>query len=637
MTIRDRYYEGLKETSPLCRSYWLNYSFLEGHQWVYYNKATNQLDAYADDERIRPVMNRMRANTRTLVATVTQRHLTFEVMATAADDHSVQAARLSERLLEDLRRTHNWESLREMNAMATFKGGTAAICVDWDEEAKTTIETGLSIAEFVIQPGVKDAERAVWWIKAQALPREEVRVMFDLPELPPADAAQGMSPVQERLITSRFSDGSERPELTLVLTYYERPSKLNPKGRFLVEVDNKIVEEGDWNFPFKDRLNLVITRETPREDHWFGSTIMDDVRPVQVAMNISWANLLEHMADASAAKLLLPQSSIGLMNQITDLPGEFLPYPDGQEKPSYLSPPALANWIQEQPGMLAMVMDDLLGVHDVTRGQAPTNIESGLGLSILAEKDATPAGRFVKETASAWSRLASMVLQMHQALVKEKRTSVVKTDGGPLKFEWTGADIAGQTHAIVPEDALVPRSRAAMQAFADKAIQMELITSLDEYARVAELPGQAEIVNTVLPGVSKAQRENSKMANGEVCVPAVFDPHDQHISVHNKFRMTEMYELLPPALQEVVDQHVQAHEIIAAEQMGRMVHQASLDPNLALSPNADGSPPPPVMPGEMPEPGMEEDPGEEGDDPETVEALDPEARSADVLNALGEE
>jgi hypothetical protein len=631
--IRDRYLEALKETQGLTRSYWLNFAFLDGHQWVWFNKATNQLDAYNDmDERIRPTINRMRSNFRTLSANATQRALSFEVLPEGADDHSVQAARLAERLLEDLHQSHSWEAVREKNAIATFKGGTAAICVDWDEDAKTTIETPLSIADFVVQPGVRDAERAVWWIKAQALPPEEVKVMFGLDTLPPADATSGMSPLQERLVGKHFDSDGQTPNLTLVLTYYERPTKLNPKGKFYVEVDNRIVEEGDWSFPFKNRLNLVITTETPHEDRWYGSSFLDDVRPIQVAYNLAWANLLEHMADASSAKLLLPQSAMALMEQITDTPGEMLTYPDGTEKPAYLNPPQLAGWIQEQPGLLALAMDDLMGVHDVSRGAAPANIESGYGLSILAEKDATPVGRFIKECAHAWSRLASMVLQIHQAEVREKRSSVIKTDGGPLKFEWTGKDISGQTNAKVPEEAIMPRSRAAMQAFADKAMQMQLVKSLDEYARIAELPGQAEIVNTVMPAVAKAQRENSRLANGEIVIPATFDDHAEHIRIHNNFRMTEMYELLPLSVQEIIDEHVQAHETLAAEAMGRAVHQAQLDPNLAQTPNADGSPPPEIMP----EPAGGEEAAPAQDDPDMLAAMDPEAMTTAALNALEE-
>lgn len=631
-SVRERYKTALKEIQSAVTNYWLNYAFLMGQQWTFYNRASNRVDVYQEgDDRIRPRMNRMRSNFRTIVGVATQRALSFEVMPQGADDHSVQAARLSERLLKDLHLEHNWESLREDFCIATFKGGTAAISVDWDEDQETTVEEVLPINSFVVQPGVKDAETAVWWIKAQLLPPSEVKAMFELSALPPADGKSGESPIQEQLIGS--DGGGRQVEQTLVLTYYERPNKVNPKGKFCVEVDGRIVQEGPWPFPFKHRLNLVIATETAREDKWWGDTFLNDCRPVQVAYNLAWANLLEHMADAGASKLLIPQSAMKIMEIMTDIPGEYIPYPDGTEKPGYLQPPQLASWLIEQPGMLALILDDLMGVHDVSRGTAPANIESGYGLSILAEKDSTPVGRFIKETAHAFSRLASMVLAVHEQEVRKKRTSIIRSEGGPIRFEWTGKDIAGQTKAVVPEDAIMPRSRAALQAFADKALQMKMVQTVDQYARLAELPGQEDIVKAVLPAVAKAQRENSKMANGEVILPAVFDAHGDHIRIHNDFRMTEVYELLPPSLQQMIDQHVQAHETLAAEQMGRAVHQAQLDPNLALTPNADGSGPPPVMP-TPPDPEAEAEAAAEAEEMAAVEVLDPEAATAEALTEI---
>ena len=44
-------------------------------------------------------------------------------------------------------------------------------------------------------------------------------------------------------------------------------------------------------------------------------------------------------------------------------------------------------WWQERPVDLREAIDDIMGVHDVSRGEAPSNIESGYGLSILVEQD----------------------------------------------------------------------------------------------------------------------------------------------------------------------------------------------------------------------------------------------------------
>ena len=83
--------------------------------------------------------------------------------------------------------------------------------------------------------------------------------------------------------------------------------------------------------------------------------------------------------------------------ELTDYAGEVVPYNDGmQVKPDYLSPPQMPGWWIQQPAMVKEELDDIMGVHDISRGAAPANIESGFGLTILAEKDNTPINRFIK-------------------------------------------------------------------------------------------------------------------------------------------------------------------------------------------------------------------------------------------------
>ena len=74
--------------------------------------------------------------------------------------------------------------------------------------------------------------------------------------------------------------GDQRPELTRVLTLYERPSRGNEKGTVAIVVDGKFVDgPKPWPFPFKDRLNFAITYETERDNVWQGETVVTPAEP----------------------------------------------------------------------------------------------------------------------------------------------------------------------------------------------------------------------------------------------------------------------------------------------------------------------------------------------------------------------
>jgi hypothetical protein len=617
LTIRDRYTSGLKPIRSELQNYWLNHSFILGHQWLWFNPSSRTLSELPrDPDRVQATINRMWPNSRIIISKAVQRELTFEVIPSAADDEAMEGAKLGESILDDHRKRHQWESLREKLSWMAWKGGTAAIGVDWDPNAGDviaasegtkinqgdTVETPLSLAEFVVEPGVRDGERARWWVKSQVLPPENVQAMFGLSKLPDADASNGMSPFQRKMLTSQYSGSTsdQLVDLTLVLTYYERPNALRPEGAIAVVVGEEVVAGGvrPWPFPFKEHLNLAIVHETPNETKWSGETVCTMARPIQTALNASWSSIIEHMKNAGNARLILPQSAVDLMDSLTDMPGEIVPYPDGTEKPGWLSPAQMPAWWIEEPKALRDEIDDVMGVHDVSRGQAPTNIDSGYGLSVLAEQDTTPVGKLVKSTAQAFGRVATMVLQTMEVQVKDQRKAVVRTPSAPPQTtSWTGSDLAGQTMAEVPLESVMPRNHSAMAQLGKELVQMGLIQTFEQFATVSEMPGYKDLINRLDPDVSKARWENHAMAEGNPEIPEKFDDHHIHIHELNNFRKTPRYRALDPDTRQIFEDHAKAHEVLAAEAAGRMQAMSAADPNMAEAvPDSDGTPPPAPLP-----------------------------------------
>ncbi len=643
--IREQYERGLRSIREEMHDYWINHAYLEGHQWLFYNSVTQRLDEYPrDPDRVQATVNRMRANTRTMMSKFMQRMMPLEVTPSEADDATVRGARIAESALRSIANDHGWERLRELAGYAVWKGATAAISVDWNPTKGEMIgqsngkpvyrgdteETVLSIAEFVVEPGARDAETARWWVKARALPPAEVQATYGLDKLPAADVTAGMTPFQAKLMTTGLGSGmsDENTNLTLVLTYYERPNHLAPKGRVAVVVGDELVGGGvkDWPFPWKDRLNLAVMTETPRENRWTGTTILTQAVPIQTAYNASWSSIIEHMKLAGNARLFIPQSAFDLMEQLTDLPGEFVPYPDGIQPPQWQAPPQLPSWVIMQPEKLAMELDDIMGIQDVNRGAAPVNIESGYGLSILAEEGSSPITRLLKEAVQAWAKVGKMVLLLNEKMVTDTRKAVIRTPGQPAEtVSWTGKDFAGQVEVSIPLDAVLPRSRAAMMAMADKLLQMGVITSFDQYARVIELPDQLHLTEAINPDIARARWENAMLAQGQPMIPFEVDDHGIHMNEHRTFMKSIRFFQLPEELKQAYYDHVQAHETMMAQTVARMRARAMLDPALAAMPDRTGAPPiPPEMLTVAQGMGSGMMPGDaEGEEPEENEPAEP--------------
>ena len=620
--ITERYKTGLSAIRNHVNDFWLNHAFIIGHQWLYISKTNGQLNDMPEDlDRVQATINRMWPNSRVIVAKLTQREMPFEVQPDAADDATVKGARLSESVLNQTARDHDWEIIREKLAWSTIKGGTAAASISWDgaaghtaayaardgKELKggDTVEKCHNIAQFVVEPGVRDAETARWWIDVDALPPEVVQAQYGLETPPKSDITSGSSSLMRELIStssvSNNTGGGTQPDLTLVLTYWERPNSLAPEGRWSVVVDGEIVEghdpenevEAHWPFPWKDRLNLVVTRETMLEDNWTGRTILTAARPIQVMLNAAWSSIIEHMKLAGNARLVVPQSSVDILDTLTDLPGDVIVIPDGAQQPNFVQPAQLPGWIIDLPLNLAVQLDDEMGVHDISRGSAPANIESGFGLSILAEQDSTPVGRISKEIARAFSKLATMSLMLFEDNVIETREAGISESGTgrvPMRTPWTGKDLHGQVHANVPLESIIPKSKVEARQLAQEMVSMGMITTMNEFLNVAEITNAGDILEKMDPDLYKAELENADMAAGRIVISANFDDHTVHITSHNNFRKTRRYMMMPDAEREVVDLHIQGHEVRAAEDLAERRSLEKTDPALATLPRASGAP-----------------------------------------------
>lgn len=608
--IRDKYTQSNYALQREQWNYVLNRAFLHNEQWVNFDRVRQTVAAIPrEPDRLRVTFNKLWPASRHLMSKLLSRPLVFEVAPCEPDDGSVRGAHVAESVLADLHKYHNWEEARENIAWSAWLGGTSVLALDWDQRAGRQVttseeygdrgtgdicETALNILEVAWEPGARQAEKGLWWIRAQVMPPAEVKDMYDLKELPPADATAAQGFMGRTL--SLEDIGRPVPNLSLVMTYYERPSKKRPQGCIATVVGDKIVDgPHPWPFPFKDRLNMVVFRETKVAGKAHGETIFSAAVPVQVALNQSLSTILEHLKLTGNSRMLMPDTMEDI--ELTDLPGEVLTYNAAGGKPEWMSPGPMANWVMESPAMLQRQLDDIMGLHDVSRGIAPSNIESGVGLSVLVEQDTTPLGALTRELAFGFERFACLVLETYAANVKDTRKARLQQKGySPEVIEWNGKSLAGQTIASVPMDAVMPRSRTALMAFAKELWDRKIIQDPQMFTKVADLPGQDDLLAGLNSDAAKAQRENRDMGVGKVVVPRDFDVHAEHIKRHNDFRKTMRYESMPPEWQEAVDDHIVAHERMAFEEAGKQVAKMNIHPGLGTVPTAANEAPIPMAP-----------------------------------------
>jgi hypothetical protein len=600
------------ELSLQRRDFWQNLAFHFGEQWVWWSERRRQLMPIAQawsplgEGKTRLVRNRIRSGMSSLLARLLKSQLEFDVPPTSSSDDVVSGAMLAEDVLMGTYHDQQWASIRFDEVFAAFMGGTSAVAVEWDGSAGVELErdpmtgaivgtgecrlTALNITEFGLEPGVRSVSDARWWVQAIAMAPKVAQAKYGLAEPPKADAAMLLSPLQTSLMEKMGRPRSG--DMTLVLCLYERPNKEVPAGRYVCVVGDKVVAQSKWPFTVKDRLNLQLFREDQIQGTWIGSTMLNDAVRVQTHYNFIRSNIAEHAKKVGNAKILNPQGATN-EDDWTDNIGDIIDYqPDiNGGKPEYMAPPQLPRWLIQEAADAKAELDDIMHVHDTSRGSASFDRASGQALALLAEKDDSPLGLLATDQMLGWSAIGSFVLEEYAARVTETRTLQVpprQTGGAGMdqlvqgfrQNEWNGKRLRGQTRAYVPLDSVMPYSQAARQQFANDLWDRKINTDPVMHARLLGLPAR-DLLSMVNPDVARAQRENTRMMVGEVEFPEDFDEHDTHIAEHNRLRKSDAYRYAPAEIRSIIDDHIKMHEQMTAAELAKQMQRSTMNPALA--------------------------------------------------------
>lgn len=603
--VADRWTDGGDIMRRARRDYWLNLAFYLGEQWLWWSAHRNMWMPMSQSYsplgvgRVRLTVNRFGPNLLNLMGRMVKSELPFEVTPSDSADDVVDGARRGEKVLAYAKKEQGWESLRFDALLSSFFGGTSAVMTEWDafagaplrydEATDQPLSTGdtrlraLNVNEFCLQPNVREYRDARWGIMGICAPPSVVQEWYELDWQPRPDANTAASPIQEKLLEA--TGRTRGRNLTMVLCYYERPSRKS-KGVYGCVVNGATVYKGAWPFPFDD-LNFTIFRQKRIDGRYLGTTLLNDAMPIQVAYNF-WRSLIqEHGKHAANARLIAPWGAFQ-EEDVKDSAGSILWYsPDGSgAAPAYLAPAQLGRWVINEADNLRVELDEVMHVHDISRGQGFSRA-STQSLAFLAEQDDSALGHVVMEQKQGWERIASQVLKLYGSKATETRTATLRAGPGlGESVAWSGKSLAGQYNVVVPQNAVEPQTHVVRAANAKDLWDRKIITDPRVYSRMVGLPPD-EFEQLLDADAAKAHRENFRIAQGRVEIPEDFDDHAVHISEHNRWRCSDAYKFAEADVRAIMDDHVMYHEHKVTQEFAKQVQREQGVPGSSTLPQAN--------------------------------------------------
>lgn len=632
--------------SQVSRQWYINLNMVFGRQWL---EAINTVTGgptlrqqQAPKWKKRKTVNRLRSYVRTEMSKFVSQLPNVVAVPATAEDEDVRAAYAAEQVWMSYSDVKRFRRQYSASIWWTVVTGNGFLKIWWDKDMKVRLPDGEDTGDigfrkvsplniFVPEVREREIDDQPYVIEAYLRPVDWARKTY-------GSVLKGVNLAASSNNTAFMMDeafqrtsSTHKLDSIVVQEVWVRPgaSKHLPNGGFLVLVDDILVDYYE-GWPYAHGEFPYTKFEHMYNDTFWADSPLVDLIPLQVEYNELRTDIGVAGRRMGNPQLLAAKGSIDA-SKMTNEPGSIIGYVPGLPAPTPLPLTSIPQYVIDQQDRILADFEDVSGQHEVSKGSAPTGITAGTALAYLGERDdsyLTPQYQGIEE---GFERAARQTLVLFQQFVDIRRKiRVVGLDGAMDTLLLSGADIAHGTDIRVERGSSVGQSQAAKQAQVMDLVSFGIIPP-EQALKMLELGGPQKILDLVSAAEKKAQRENMRMKSfkdrpdeiqaakqeffgqalemvesempemlampdeeltamiEEFLPPVVpvddFDMHEVHIETHNRFRMSQEYETLPPEVKAEFEKHVEWHERMGGQQMQNQL-MAQMPPEL-MQPDAE--------------------------------------------------
>ncbi len=626
-----------------------NMSMFYGHHWVEQTRG-NFPEDYRDKlftprkpyYHQRKTINRIRSYVRWEMSKMLSSFPTAQAIPASSEDQDQRAAFAAEQAWTSISDSKKLRQHMSRAVWWTIVTGNGFLKTHWDPYCvdKVSGEYGdikyghvTPFHLFVPDVREQDIEDQPFVINAYTKPVAWAQHYF-AKELGDIKLAPSTSAANQILDEAYLNLGnSKAPDSVIVYETWVKPgaTKLLPQGGVIISVDDVLISVHRDGFPYGHGMYPFTKFEHIPTATFYADSPIVDLSQLQKEYNGLRSEISEAGRRMAKPQLIAPMGSI-VPSKLTNEPGLVIQYKPGMAPPQPLPLSPLPQYYLDQQERVLNDWIDISGEREVSRGDTPPGVTSGTAISYLQEASNQYLTPQFQSIEAGIEKIATQTIELFVQYVDlPRKIRTIGADGAFDTMQLRGADIASGTDIRIEPGSSFAKSKAAQEA---RVMDMFAVGIIDQptAARMLEVGGVQKIMDTMNVAERKAQRENIKMKMmsleeieakrmetmqeimaslppeamqdpnimaeiENMPAPAVipvddFDVHEVHIETHNKFRMSQEYEILPDELKAQFADHVAQHE--------QILQQRAMAQMMAGQPPAEGGQGGPQMgPGAM--------------------------------------
>jgi hypothetical protein len=497
-----------------------------------------------------------------------------KAICTNTDHRTIGQAQLGDGINDHYRRKLDLDEVFREASRGAIKYGSYYMLREWDVglgESAPTATSGFNgdfrvrlvhPLDVVIDPYLDNYKDCQWWIVRTWISKFELAAAY--PQL--AEKLLSLDTKEDEW--RRYRIGAARVETDLVAVYQLLHNKTAavPEGRHFIFCDEDIVLHDDTLAYRKARIyriNPDTVDGTP-----FGDTVMFDLLSIQEAIDHLYSIVVTNQKTFGLQVVMEPEGANLTIKFLGQGLARLKYLPVNGQKPEVLSFLSTPKEIFEFIRQLEMVMETLSAINAVTRGNAPTNLETGSALALIESRAHAFLAGLMKGLKSVIQDFYHGMLEDFQDFATIEHKIVVSGQSNQFTVQsLTGEDI--KDLSMVEMEAVNPAfaTYAAKMDAADKLLAQNLITP-QQYMAIRKT-GNLDLGSERPDKENQLiRKENELLEQGQPApMPAITDQHLQHIQEHSCVIADPLVRASRPDIIQATLDHLTAHIQLLATPM----------------------------------------------------------------------
>lgn len=463
----------------------------------------------------------------------------------------------------------------------------------------------LTVENLLPPPGYDDPNEFPWEIVVRPIPVEDLKKRF------PKEAEHIVEEDIESsgALTSGLGLGEAKEEKlegrALVYTGYQRSTSEHPKGMTVIFTSKRLLEARD-HLPYADHprgpsTGLHYFRWQILPGRFMGKAFIENGIGPQKVRNKRLTQI-DTIIDRNLPRVFMEENS--LARPKTGEPNEIIEVRPGAPLPKVEQGTPPGAWMLQDVKLQEDNAERAMGMHSVTRGQAPSGVSAYSAMALLTENDALKFDAIAQEFRMEITELSWDTIEAMKNWPPGKQLLIAGPEERLQAVLWETNWIPVQYVARPPRGGSLPRSQAAeLQKINDI---FGVIRGTPMYAKDPEkwVNWYIESLNAGKPQdlppslgdqqAHKAELENIAMISTLETIPvAEYDDDSKHVELHRAFQvplraLADQGDEKAARQVEVLEIHIREHLATAEREAANIKPPAQMAGNPNVPPTPGG-------------------------------------------------